>query len=70
MSNEIHDLEEIKEKDIRYNRVSSSRFLFYVQIFCLLAFVFGSCFQLYKNHYKGKPDIEIQGSTKYVPEYK
>ncbi|RFM28567.1 hypothetical protein [Deminuibacter soli] len=65
-----NDIEEIKEKDIRYNRVSSSRFLFYVQVFCILAFVLGSCAQLYRSHYQGKPDIEVQGSTKYVPEYK
>lgn len=65
-----YDIEEIKEKDIRYNRVSSSRFLFYVQVFCIVAFILGGCFQLYKHSYKGKPDIEIQGSTKYVPEYK
>ncbi|MBN9297973.1 MAG: hypothetical protein J0I41_13250 [Filimonas sp.] len=65
-----YEVENPQEKDIKYNRVTSSRFLFYVNIFCILAFVLGGCFQLYKNHYKGKPDIEIQGSTKYTPEYK
>ncbi|MCU7694099.1 hypothetical protein ACFSPU_06880 [Haoranjiania flava] len=58
------------ETDIRYNRVSTSRFLFYISVFALVAFLFAGCFQLYKNRYKGKPDIEIQPSTKYVPEYK
>ncbi|GGH57206.1 hypothetical protein HNQ91_000166 [Filimonas zeae] len=68
MSHEIED--NYKEKDFRYNRVSSSRFVFYVSFFCILAFVLGGCFRLYKQRYKGKPDVEIQSSTKYTPEYK
>lgn len=58
------------ETDVRYNRVSSSRFVLYISIFALVAFLFAGCFQLYKNRYKGKPDVEIQSSTKYTPEYK
>ena len=64
------ETENIKEKDFRYNWVSSSRFLFYVQVFCVLAFVLGGCYRLYNQRYKGKPDVEIQSSTKYTPEYK
>ena len=63
-------IEQLKEKDFLYNRVSSSRFLFYVNAFWIIALVFAGCFQLYLNHYKGKPDIEIQGSSKYEPQYK
>jgi len=59
-----------KEKDFAYNWVTSSRFLFYVHAFCLLAFVLGGCYSLYGSRYKGKPEIEIQSSTKYTPEYK
>jgi hypothetical protein len=65
-----YEVENYKEKDIRYNRVSSSRFIFYVSFFCYVAFILGGCYQLYKHHYAGKPDVEIQGSTKYTPEYK
>ncbi|TAE07708.1 MAG: hypothetical protein EAZ47_02940 [Bacteroidetes bacterium] len=61
---------EHKEKDFAYNWVSSSRFLFYVHAFCILAFVLGGCYRLYHSRYKGKPEIEIQPSTKYTPEYK
>lgn len=61
---------ELLESDVRYNRVSTSRFLFYVSVFSLVAFLFAGCFQLYLHRYKGKPDFEIQSSTKYTPEYK
>jgi len=63
-------IQERNEKDFGYNWVTSSRFLFYMQVFCLLAFVLGGCYRLYNTRYKGKPDIEIQSSTKYKPEYK
>lgn len=67
---EEKDREKLLESDFRYNRVSSSRLLFYLSVFALFVFLFAGCFQLYKNRYKGKPDIEIQSSTKYTPEYK
>jgi len=66
----IDDLQEQKEKDFRYNWVSSSRFLFYVVVFCTLAWLLGGCYQLYQHRWKGKPDVEIPGNTKYIPEYK
>ncbi|MBS1730865.1 MAG: hypothetical protein JSS67_08830 [Bacteroidetes bacterium] len=66
----IYDVEKSKEKDIRYNWVSSSRFIFYVQLFCTIALFVGMCFQLYQHRYKGKPDVEIQSSTLYTPQYK
>ncbi|RXK87279.1 hypothetical protein [Filimonas effusa] len=65
-----YEVENSKERDIRYNRVSSSRFVFYITAGCILAFVLGGCFRLYKQHYKGKPDVEVPGNTKYTPEYK
>ena len=66
----IEDLEEQKEKDFRYNWVSSSRFLFYVVAFCILAWLLGGCYKLYQHRWQGKPDVEVPGNTKYVPEYK
>ncbi len=67
MTNEI---EKTKEKDFLYNRVSSSRFVFYVIVFCILAWSLGGAYKLYSMRYMGKPDIEIQGSSKYTPDYK
>ncbi len=65
-----HEPQEQTSKDLGKNWVNTSRFLFYLKITCILAFVLGGCYRLYKQGYKGKPDIEIQGSTKYQPEYK
>jgi len=61
---------ESKEKDIAYNWVNSSVFLFYLQVFCVLAFTLGGCYALYTHHYKGKPDVEVPGNTLYTPVYK
>jgi hypothetical protein len=61
---------ESTEKDFTKNWVNSSRFLFYLQVFIVIAFVLGGCYRLYEQRYKGKPDITIQGSSKYVPDYK
>lgn len=65
-----HETTETSEKDITTNWVSSSRFLFYLQVFCILAFVLGGCYKLYNHRYGGKPDVEVQKSSQYTPEYK
>ncbi len=65
-----HEAENNKEKDFGYNWVNSSRYLFYLQVLCIIAFLIGGCYQLYQHRYKGKPDVEVQSSTKYTPEYK
>ncbi len=67
MDNEI---EKLKEKDFFYNRVTSSRFLFYVTVFSTVAFLLGASYELYQHRYLGKPNIEIQSSTQYTPVYK
>jgi hypothetical protein len=67
MSNEIN---EIKSKDFTHNWVNSSRFLFYLQVFCIIAFVLGGCYRLYNQRYKGTPKVEVQESSKYEPKYK
>lgn len=64
------ELEKLKNQDYNYNRVSSSRFLFYLQVIGFLALLLTTFYELYANGYKGKPDIEIQSSTLYTPEYK
>lgn len=59
-----------KKKDITSNWVTSSRFLFYVQVFCIAAFLLGGCYKLYSYRYKGKPDVQVPESTLYNPKYK
>ena len=62
--------EENKSKDFTKNWVNSSRFVFYLSLFTILAFLVGASVKLKQECYKGKPDVEIQSSTKYTPEYK
>lgn len=58
------------EKDFTKNWVSSSRFLFYVQVAVVIAFVLGGCYSLYEHRYKGKPEVEVPDNTLYDPKYK
>jgi hypothetical protein len=67
MSQEVNTNE---HKDFTRNWVTSSRFLFYTQIFCIMAFILGGCFQLYKSRYKGAPTVEVPENTLYTPKYK
>ena len=67
MAQEIIDT---KQKDITSNWVTSSRFLFYVQVFCIAAFLLGGCYKLYTYRYKGKPEVQVPESTLYNPKYK
>ncbi len=69
MSHSVHE-QEVNEKDLTKDWVSSSKFFFYLTVFSVLSLIFGSCFNLYKHSYKGKPDVEVQGSSKFKPEYK
>lgn len=64
------EIEIEKSKDFKASWVDSSVFLFYLQVFCLAAFVLGGCYSLYKHGYKGKPEVKVQSSTLYTPEYK
>ncbi len=68
MSHEIND--DNSAKDFTKNWVNSSRFLFYLQLFCVLAFLLGGCYRLYHQRYTGKPEVEVQKSSQYKPEYK
>ena len=58
------------KKDFGHNWVSSSRFLFHVQIFTFTAFVLGGCYGLYSMRYQGKPKVEVPESSLYSPKYK
>ncbi|MDE1192584.1 MAG: hypothetical protein PW786_10665 [Arachidicoccus sp.] len=69
-SNYNVELEKLKNTDFAYNKVSSSRFLFYLQLFGTLILLFTTFYVLWTHRYTGKPDVEIQSSTLYTPEYK
>jgi hypothetical protein len=62
-------IESGEKKDFGRNWVTSSRFLFHIQLFAFLAFVLGGCYGLYSMSYKGKPKIEVPESTQYTPKY-
>ncbi|ULQ56928.1 hypothetical protein KJS94_01790 [Flavihumibacter rivuli] len=68
--NDIHEVENPLEKDFGHNWVNSSSFLFYLQVFCILAFVLGGCYGLYTHRYKGKPEVAVPESTQFTPKYK
>jgi hypothetical protein len=59
-----------REKDFAHNWVNSSVFLFYLQVFCVVALVVGASFGLYAKRYKGKPEVNVPGNTLYTPQYK
>jgi hypothetical protein len=59
-----------REKDFAHNWVNSSVFLFYLQVFCLMALVLGGCYSLYQHRYKGRPDVAVPEHTQYTPKYK
>jgi hypothetical protein len=63
-------LKDPKLKDIAYSWVNSSVFLFYLQVFCMIAMIIGGSYALYTHHYKGKPEVNVPGNTLYTPEYK
>jgi hypothetical protein len=64
------ELEKVQDRDFTHNWVSSSAFLFYLTVFCIVAFSLGSCFKVYQNTYKGKPEVAVPESSQYSPKYK
>jgi len=58
------------DKDFAHNWVSSSRFLWYCQIFMVVALILGGCYGLYTHRYKGKPEVAVPENTLYNPKYK
>ena len=71
MSSHDHITEQ-EETNLDFTKswVNSSKFLFYLTIISILGGLFGNCICLYQSRYKGHPDVEIQSSTQYKPEYK
>lgn len=67
---EYHEeLKKAQESDFTHSWVSSSGFLFYLQVACLVAFLFGSCYMLYTKRYE-KINVPVQESSQYTPKYK
>lgn len=67
---EVQEYNDPKLKDFAHSWVNSSVFLFYLQVFCIVAFLLGGCYGLYTHRYKGKPEVEVPGNTLYTPQYK
>jgi len=63
------ELQKVRDKDFTHDWVSSSAFLFYLQVAVLVAFLIGSSYMLYTKRFE-KPEVEIQESTLYTPKYK
>lgn len=63
------ELKKIQDSDFTHNWVSSSGFLFYLQVACFVAFIFGGCYMLYTKRYE-KIDVPVQESSLYTPKYK
>ena len=57
-------------KDFTHNWVSSSRFIWFCQVFLVVAFILGGCYNLYTHRYKGKPEVNVPDNTLYNPKYK
>ena len=64
------EIKDPKLKDIANSWVDSSVFLFYLQIFCVIALVVGASYALYAHRYMGKPKVEVPANTLYTPQYK
>ncbi|HQV05653.1 MAG: hypothetical protein R2796_04165 [Chitinophagaceae bacterium] len=65
------ELQKVQDKDFTHNWVSSSAFLFYLQIACFVIFLLGACFMLYTQRFsKTKVEAPVQSSSLYTPQYK
>lgn len=63
------EVQKIQDKDFTHSWVSSSAFLFYLQVACFVALVLGGCYMLSTKRFS-KPDVNVQESTLYTPKYK
>ena len=70
VQHEYHEeLKKVQDKDFMHNWVSSSAFLFYLQVACIVAMVLGGCYALYTKRYD-KPEVNVPENTLYTPKYK
>lgn len=62
------ELQKIQDRDFTHSWVSSSAFLFYLQVACVVALILGGCYSLYNHRYQ-KPQVTVPESTLYTPKY-
>jgi hypothetical protein len=62
-------LQKVQDKDFTHNWVSSSAFLFYLQVACIVALLIGACYMLYTKRYDN-PEVKVEENTLYTPKYK
>ena len=62
-------LQKVQDKDFAHNWVSSSAFLFYLQVATIVAMLLGGCYMLYTKRFH-KPEVKVEESTLYTPKYK
>ncbi|MBM3432819.1 MAG: hypothetical protein FJX92_07475 [Bacteroidetes bacterium] len=63
------ELAKSEKRDFTHSWVSSSGFLFYLQVGCLVAFLFGAILMLTSKRYE-KIKAPVQESSLYTPQYK
>jgi hypothetical protein len=63
------ELQKVQDRDFTHNWVSSSAFLFYLSVFCLILFVVGASFRLYREKFENYK-VTIPENTHYTPKYK
>lgn len=63
------ELQKVQDNDFTHNWVSSSGFLFYLQVACIVMFVLGGCYMLSTKRYS-KIEAPVQESSLYTPKYK
>ena len=62
-------LQKVQDRDFAHNWVSSSAFLFYLQVFAVVALSLGGCYMLYTKRFD-KPEVKVEESSLYTPKYK
>ena len=63
------ELQKVQDRDFTHNWVSSSAFLFYLQVAAVVALSLGGCYMLYSKRYH-KSNVNVQESSLYTPKYK
>ncbi|HMW66600.1 MAG TPA: hypothetical protein PK695_10325 [Chitinophagaceae bacterium] len=63
------ELKKVQDTDFTHSWVSSSGFLFYLQMTCMVAFLVGASFMLFTKRFH-KINPPVQESTLYTPKYK
>jgi hypothetical protein len=63
-----HELQRVHDRDFTHSWVSSSAYLFYLQLACVIALVLGACLMLNSKRFE-KPEVKVQNSTLYTPKY-